>query len=266
MSEQCTIITPEEMWGFIQNEATLELKKEPVLSTYLYSTIIHHKNLKDILLNHLASKLGGATLEDRSWMKIISDAMDADESIISSACCDLQAIIHRDPANTGYMSSLLYYKGYHALQCYRVAHWYWQSGRHFLASFIQSRMSEVFNVDIHPAAKIGNCLFIDHAHGIVIGETAVLEDNVSLLHGVTLGGTGNEKGDRHPKIRHGVLIGAGAKILGNIEVAQGATIAASSVVLDDVPAHVTVAGIPAKIIGHPTSDEPALIMDHRLSD
>ena len=266
MKREIETLTEEELWQRIKIEADKELQAEPLLSTYIYSTILHHKSFADALLFHLSSKLGGSTLGDRSWMKIVSEAFNGDSSIQHSAMVDLQAIIQRDPANNGYMSSFLYYKGFIALQCYRVAHWHWHNGKVFLASFIQSRMSEVFSVDIHPAATIGKGIFVDHAHGIVIGETAVVEDDVSMLHAVTLGGTGNEKDDRHPKIRRGVLIGAGAKVLGNIEVAEGAKIAASSVVLSNVPAHATVAGVPAKIVGSAGEEDPAFNMDHTLSE
>ncbi len=259
-------LNPDKLWLEIEREAEQELENEPLLSTYIFSTVTYHKTFADVLMFHLASKLGGTTLADRNWMKIIADPLREDPKIVESACIDLQVISERDPACTGYVASLLYFKGYQALQCYRIANWYWRKGRKFLAMFIQSRMSEVFSVDIHPGAQIGTGIFLDHAHGIVIGETAVVEDNVSLLHAVTLGGTGNEKGDRHPKVRHGVLIGAGAKVLGNIEVNEGAIIAASSVVLEDVPAHVTVAGIPARITGHPRTDNPARDMDHRLTE
>jgi serine O-acetyltransferase len=158
----------------------------------------------------------------------------------------------------------LFFKGYHALQSYRAAHWLWQQGRECLALFLQNRISQVFDVDIHPGARIGRGVMIDHATGVVIGETVVLEDNVSMLHGVTLGGSGCGKGDRHPKIRAGVLIGVGAKILGNIEIGEGAKIGAGSVVLDAVAAHTTVAGVPAKLIGRPRGDEPSRDMDHHL--
>lgn len=177
---------------------------------------------------------------------------------------DIRAITERDPAATRFSEPLLYFKGFHALQTHRVAHWLWSEGRRELALFLQSRASEVFGVDIHPAARIGKGILVDHATGVVVGETAVVEDNVSILHEVTLGGTGKDCGDRHPKVRHGVLIGAGAKILGNVEVGEGAKIGAGSVVLEDVPAHATVAGVPAKVVGIAEGDEPARTMDHRL--
>ena len=184
--------------------------------------------------------------------------------IIAAALCDLQAVIQRDPASRGYSTPLLYFKGFHSIQAYRVAHFYWTTGRNSLALFLQSRISEVFAVDIHPGARLGKGLLFDHATSVVIGETAVIEDDFSMLHEVTLGGTGKIGGDRHPKIRRGVMIGAGAKVLGNIVVGEGAKIGAGSVVLKDVPPHTTVAGVPAKPVSMPEATFPALEMDQTL--
>jgi serine O-acetyltransferase len=156
----------------------------------------------------------------------------------------------------------LYFKGFHALQTHRIGHWLWNHGRESLALFFQNQMSVEFGVDIHPAARLGHGIMLDHATGVVIGETAVVGNNVSILQSVTLGGTGKDEGDRHPKIGDGVLISAGAKILGNIRVGDGAKVGAGSVVLENVPAHTTVAGVPARIVGRPSSDQPALEMDH----
>lgn len=257
---------PNDIWLTMRGEATREANQDPILAGYLYATILHHASFKDALLFHLASKLGGKTFDERCWMKILGDAIDQDESMIQSACYDLLAVKERDPACSGLASTMLFFKGFQSLQCYRIAHIYWKQKRNYLALLIQSRMSEVFDVDIHPAAVIGHGVFLDHAHGIVIGETAVVENNVSMLHGVTLGGTGKVSGDRHPKIREGVLISAGAKILGNIEVGHGATVAASSVVLTSVPPRVTVAGIPATVVGRPRSEQPALDMNLAIED
>ena len=196
--------------------------------------------------------------------ELISDAMSADPGITNAVRADLNAVRERDPAAHHYSRPFLFFKGFHALQTYRVAHWLWRHDREALALFLQSRCTEVFGVDIHPAARIGNGIMIDHATGVVVGETAVIEDDVSMLHGVTLGGTGKHQGDRHPKVRRGVLIGAGAGILGNVEIGEGAKIGAGSVVLTDVPPHVTVAGVPAVIVGAADSDMPALAMNHRL--
>ncbi|MDP9128589.1 MAG: serine O-acetyltransferase, partial [Pseudomonadota bacterium] len=191
---------------------------------------------------------------------------NADPAIVEAGQYDLIAITERDPAAKNILVPFLFFKGFRALQAYRVAHWLWRMERRTLASYFQSRISSCFVVDIHPAAVIGKGIMMDHAHGVVIGETAVVEDNVSFLHNVTLGGTGKEKGDRHPKIRSGVMIGAGAKILGNIEIGAGARVAAGSLVLKNVAPHVTVAGVPARIIGNAGCESPAQEMDQTLRD
>jgi serine O-acetyltransferase len=188
--------------------------------------------------------------------------MDDDASIREAIRNDLKAVVERDSACHELYIPFLYFKGFHSLQTHRVAHWLWTHGRESLALFFQNRMSTEFGVDIHPAARLGSGIMLDHATGLVIGETAVVGDNVSILQSVTLGGTGKDEGDRHPKIGDGVLISAGAKILGNIRVGAGAKVGAGSVVLEDVPEHTTVAGVPAKIVGKPLSDQPALDMDH----
>jgi serine O-acetyltransferase len=192
------------------------------------------------------------------------DALDADPSIGDAMRADVVAVHDRDPACNRYLEPLLYFKGFQAVQTHRMAHQLWKMDRRDFAYYLQSRSSVVYSVDIHPAARIGRGIFIDHAHGVVIGETAVVEDNVSLMQDVTLGGTGKETGDRHPKIRHGVLIGAGAKILGNIEIGHCSRVAAGSVVLHDVPPNRTVAGVPAKVVGYAGCEEPSRVMDHQL--
>ncbi len=196
--------------------------------------------------------------------EVIETALAAQPDILDAAAADICAVKERDPAVRYYSTPLLYLKGFHALQGYRVAHWLWQQGRHSLAVFLQNQISVVFSVDVHPAAQIGRGIMFDHATGIIIGETAVVEDDVSILQNVTLGGTGKEHGDRHPKIREGVMIGAGAKVLGNIEVGRGAKIGAGSVVLQPVPPHTTVAGVPAHEVGHPDCDKPSLDMNQGL--
>jgi serine O-acetyltransferase len=173
-------------------------------------------------------------------------------------------VVERDPAARGVAQPFLYYKGFHALEAYRVAHWLWSNGRNPLALHLQNRISEVLAVDIHPAARIGKGILIDHATSVIIGETAVVGDDVSMLHEVTLGGTGKESGDRHPKVGSGVLIGAGAKILGNIIIGEGSKIAAGSVVLKEVPPHATVAGIPARVVGKLMAVIPSHVMDQTV--
>lgn len=254
--------TADPIWETIREEVEKEARDEPMLASFLYSVVLNHGNLEDALSFHLATKLDSSTLGSTSLRDLIDEAFRNDETIAESLRQDISAVCSRDPACRGFSMILLYYKGYHALQSYRVAHYYWNNNRIALALYLQSRISEVFAVDIHPAAKIGKGILIDHATSVVIGETAVVEDNVSLLHEVTLGGTGKETGDRHPKIREGVLISAGAKILGNVEVGEGAKIGGGSVVLQDVAAHTTVAGVPAVVVGRPKSDRPALEMDH----
>ena len=194
------------------------------------------------------------------------EAYERDPGIVEIAEYDLKAVFERDPACKGYVQPFLFFKGFQALQTQRVAHWLWRQRRETIALYLQSRMSEVFQVDIHPATRIGSGVFVDHGTGIVIGETAVIGDEVSMLQGVTLGGTGAERGDRHPKIGKGVLLGAGAKVLGNISIGDYAKIASGSVVLKDVPAGCTAAGVPARLVNCPTCEEPARSMDHTLAD
>ena len=201
-----------------------------------------------------------------SEFRIVLDKSDKCPTIQDAIRKDLEATANRDPASHGISEPFLHYKGFHALESHRAAHWLWEQQRHVLACYLQSRISETFAVDAHPAARIGKGILIDHATGVVIGETAVIDDDVSMLHEVTLGGTGRETGDRHPKVRRGVLIGAGAKILGNVVIGEGAKVGAGSVVLKDVPPHSTVAGVPAEVIGRPVAETPALKMDHRLGD
>jgi serine O-acetyltransferase len=254
----------DPLWQSIRDEVAEDAEHEPVLASFLHATVLNHNSLEDALGFLLAGKLECSVLPAMLVRGLIVDAVQADPRIGRSIRTDIRAVGDRDPAAKRFSEPFLYFKGFHALQTHRVAHWLWHQGREALALFLQNRTSEVFGVDIHPAARIGDGILIDHATSVVIGETAVIEDNVSILHEVTLGGTGKASGDRHPKVRHGVLIGAGAKILGNVEVGRGAKVGAGSVVLEDVPPHCTVAGVPAKVIGTPNVAEPALEMDHRL--
>jgi serine O-acetyltransferase len=254
------------VWAQLRVEAMQIAAEEPLLASYLHASILHHDRIEDALSYHLAQKLGHGDLPALQLREVIREAYDADPAIGAAAARDMRVVRERDPACTTYLQPFLYFKGYGGLQAYRIAHWLWKQDRHILAYHLQSRVSELFAVDIHPAARIGGGVFIDHAHGIVIGETAVVEDDVSMLHSVTLGGTGKAGGDRHPKIRRGVMIGAGAKVLGNIEVGEGARIAAGSVVLEDVAPRCTVAGIPARPVGGECCEDviPALEMDQRF--
>lgn len=254
----------DPIWEKIREEVAREAQNEPILASYLHATILNHSSLEDALGFHLAGKLATHSLPAITLREVFDEAMEKSASIRSALRADIEAVMQRDPACRGYFEPLLYFKGLHALESYRVSHWLWEQGRTALALYLQNQISERFAVDIHPAARLGSAIFIDHGTGVVIGETAVVEDDVSMLQEVTLGGTGKEKGDRHPKVRRGVLIGAGAKILGNVEIGAGAKIGAGSVVLDPVPPHSTVAGVPAVIVGKPGVEEPALDMDHRL--
>ncbi|MBS0267010.1 MAG: serine O-acetyltransferase [Planctomycetes bacterium] len=253
--------TGDPIWTAIRAEAWSEEEREPLLRKYLRESILKSKRLEDALSSHLAAKLATESLYPMILQALIDHVWKESPEVTRALRADLQAIRDRDPASRGFLTPFLYFKGFHALQAYRIAHWYWNQERFLLASHIQSRISEVFGVDVHPAAKIGSGVLFDHGTAIVIGETTVIEDNVSLLHEVTLGGTGKETGDRHPKVRRGVLIGAGSKVLGNIEIGEGAKIGAGSVVLDPVPPHRTVAGVPAKIVGRTEVESPALEMD-----
>jgi serine O-acetyltransferase len=254
----------DPVWATIRTEVAREVEREPILASSLHATILRHNRLEEALSFHLAEKLGGPSLAEMLVREVIDEALCASPEIAESVRADLRAVKDRDPATETYSQPFLYFKGFQALQAYRIAHWLWEQKRKSLALFLQNRISQVFAVDIHPAARIGQGILIDHGTGVVIGETAVVENDVSMLHDVTLGGTGKETGDRHPKVRAGVLIGTGAKILGNVEIGTGAKIGAGSVVLTSVKPHCTVAGVPAKVVGKPCEDDPALTMDHRL--
>lgn len=254
------------VWAALRNEAYAAAKAEAALASLLAAVILNHKNLAGALSYQLARKLGDRELRAMSLREICEEAYASDPTLVDIAEADLKAVFERDPACKGYVQPFLFFKGFLALQTQRVAHWLWSEGRETIAFYLQSRMSELFQVDIHPATRIGRGVFIDHGTGIVIGETAVIGDDVSMLQGVTLGGTGAERGDRHPKIGTGVLLGAGAKVLGNLTIGDYAKIASGSVVLRDVPAGCTAAGVPARLVNCPTCEEPARSMDHTLAD
>jgi serine O-acetyltransferase len=254
------------VWAALRNEAQAAAMSESALASLLAAVILNHKSLGDALSYQLARKLGDQELRAMSLRDICEEAYQADPSIVEKAEYDLRAVFERDPACKGYVQPFLFFKGFLALQTHRVAHWLWHEGRETLAFYLQSRSSELFQVDINPATRIGRGVFIDHGTGIVIGETAVIGDDVSMLQGVTLGGTGAERGDRHPKVGRGVLLGAGAKVLGNITIGDYAKVASGSVVLKPVPAGCTAAGVPARLVNCPAGDEPAKSMDHTLAD
>jgi len=254
------------VWAALRNQAEHAAKAEPALASLLNAVILSHDNIADALTFQLARKLGDQEMRAMTAREFAADAFNSDPALIAAAEADLMAVFERDPACKGYVQPFLFFKGFLALQTHRVSHWLWNEGRETLAFYLQSRASEVFQVDINPAARIGSGVFIDHGTGIVIGETAVVGNDVSMLHGVTLGGTGAERGDRHPKIGNGVLLGAGAKVLGNITIGDYAKVASGSVVLKPVPPHCTAAGVPARIVNCPTCEEPARTMDHTLAE
>jgi len=264
MNASAPALLLDSLWETIRLQTRKQAECEPVLASFLYSTILNHDNFEAALSFHLANKLDSPALPAISVREVIEQAFAADPRIAQAVRADLLAVSERDSACCSLVTPLLFFKGFHALQSYRVANWLWRQGRNSLALFLQNRISAVFAVDIHPAARLGQGIMFDHATGIVIGETAVVEDNVSIMQSVTLGGTGKEAGDRHPKVRKGVLIGAGAKILGNIEIGECARIGAGSVVLKDVPARTSVAGVPAQIIGENLCGQPSREMDHLL--
>lgn len=253
------------LWQQIQQEAADVAAEEPVLASFLQVTVLKHDAILDALNFLLAQKLGCETISALTLHEVFEEAFAADSDMEDKVNCDILAIYNRDSACQNLFSTFLYYKGFHALQAWRAAHWLWLQGRQSLALVLQNLISVTFGVDIHPAAQIGRGIMFDHATGIVIGETAVVEDCVSILQSVTLGGTGKESGDRHPKVRRGVLIGPGAKILGNIEIGAGSKITAASVVLNNIPAHSVVAGVPAEVVGTIDIDAPAELMDQGLS-
>jgi serine O-acetyltransferase len=250
-----------QLWQSLRDEANHFSDKEELLSPYFHELVLKHASLEHALAAILADKLASTYVPRTRLQKEIDWVFEQSEEIRAAIKKDLLAITTRDPASRGVAEPFLHYKGFHSLEAYRVTHFLWYKRRHALASYIHSRVTEVFSVDIHPSAKIGSGIFIDHATGVVIGETAYIGDDVSLLHGVTLGGTGKEQGDRHPKVGNGVLIGAGTKILGNVRIGEGSKIGAGSVVLNNVPPHCTVAGVPARIVGYPRTKNPAFSMD-----
>jgi serine O-acetyltransferase len=255
----------DPLFARMRAEAEDTVRQEPEIAGFLFATILNHETLESAIVHRLAARLAHQEVPGDLIRQIYRDVIAHDTWIGEAFRADLVAVLDRDPACTRVIEPVLYFKGFHAIQTHRLAHALWKAGRRDIALYLQSRSSEVFQTDIHPAASIGKGVFLDHATGLVVGSTAVIEDNVSMLQDVTLGGTGKEGGDRHPKIRYGVLIGAGAKILGNIEVGHCARIAAGSVVLHAVPNNKTVAGVPARIVGEAGCAEPARSMDQILA-
>ena len=259
-----TLSTVDPVWARVREEAEAIAQREPELSSFIYATVLNHDRLEDAVVHRLADRLDHSALSGDLIRQMYDDVLRDDPDIGNAFRADMVAVYDRDPATTRFIDPLLYLKGFQALQTHRLAHWLWRHGRKDSAYYLQSRSSSVFQVDIHTAARIGSGVFLDHATGFVMGETALVEDDVSILHDVTLGGTGKENEDRHPKIRRGVMIGAGAKILGNIEIGHCARVAAGSVVVKPVPNNVTVAGVPAHEIGEAGCAEPSRTMDQML--
>jgi serine O-acetyltransferase len=256
----------DPVWARIRREAEVVVRQEPELSSFIYSSVLHHDNLEQVVVHRIAQRLDHPDVSGELIRQAYWDALEDTPALGDIFRADIVATYDRDPATNRFIEPVLYYKGFHAIQTHRLAHWLWGKGRKDFAYYLQSRASAVLNCDIHPAARIGRGIFLDHASGLVVGETAAIDDDVSMLHDVTLGGTGNEAGDRHPKIGRGVMVGAGAKILGNIEVGHCARIAAGSVVVKPVPHNTTVAGVPAKVIGESGCAEPSRTMDQMLND
>ncbi|EEE46238.2 MULTISPECIES: serine O-acetyltransferase [Roseibium] len=260
------VMKHDPVWQQLRDEAQAMVAAEPALSSFVYETVLNHDSLEEAVVHRLGDRLGrdivSASLIRQTYLEALADEPELAEIFR----VDIVAVFDRDPACFRYLEPVLYFKGFHGLQTHRLANWLWRKGRKDFALYLQSRCSEVFQIDIHPAVPVGRGIFIDHGTGIVVGGTAVIEDDVSILQGVTLGGTGKEDGDRHPKIRHGVLLGAGANVLGNLEIGHCSRIASGSVVLTDVPANTTVAGVPAKIVGKAGCPEPARSMNQLLGE
>ena len=254
----------DPLWQTLRDEIIRLSDKEELLTPYFHEFVLKHDSLVKALSALLAAKLASPQVAAITLSKELERIFSHSEKVKAAIAKDLQAIAARDPAARGIAEPFLHYKGFHSLEAYRASHALWNEKRYPMAYYLHNRIAEVFGVDIHPAAKIGSGVFIDHATGVVIGETASVGDDVSMLHGVTLGGTGKEQGDRHPKVGNGVLIGAGAQILGNVAIGEGSKIGAGSVVLEPVPPHSTVAGVPARIVGHPKTRRPALSMDQSI--
>jgi serine O-acetyltransferase len=260
------VADPAELWQVLRIEAQDAARGEAMLARFLDLSVLERPNFGSALAGLLARKLAEPHMPYEALEEVVLEALAGDPCILGATAADLAAVRNRDPASGSYLTPFLYYKGFHSLQWHRIGHYLWEHRRQDLAHFLQSRVSEVFAVDIHPAVPVGRGVFIDHATGLVVGETSVIGNDVSILHEVTLGGTGKERGDRHPKVQDGVLLSAGAKVLGNITLGRNAKVGAGSVVLHDVPPCATVAGIPARIVGWCREMAPALAMDQMLPD
>ena len=264
MPTENNIVT--EVWEQIQVSTKRMVKECPVLEKLGESVVFNSPTFQTALAKVLSRYNNDTAITTDQLFDLFESVYSKSSEIIEAAAYDITAVLSRDPAATDIAYPFFHFKGYHALQTYRISHFLWTHGQKDTAVFLQSRSSLLYSVDIHPAAIIGKGILLDHAHSIVIGETAVIEDNVSMLHEVTLGGNGKDRGDRHPKVQQGVVIGAGAKILGNMKIGKNSSIAAGSVVLQNVEEHTTVAGVPAKLVGQAKHATPSMAMDHTLPE
>jgi serine O-acetyltransferase len=262
---RASIESLDPIWSSVRKEAAEIVRDDPLLTAFIHACVLNHDSLENAVAHRIAQRLDHADYPSEHIVNDFKAMARHDQTWGGVARADMQAFHERDPACTRFIEPLLYFKGFHAIQTHRLAHWLLAHGRKDTALYLQSRSSVVFQTDINPAAIVGRGLFLDHATGLVVGETARIGDDVSILHGVTLGGTGKAGGDRHPKIGNGVLIGAGAKVLGNIHVGQCSRIAAGSVVLKDVPERATMAGVPARVVGEAGCSDPARTMDQMLA-
>jgi serine O-acetyltransferase len=258
--------TVDPIWFEVKREAEEIVRSEPAMASFVFGTVLNHDRLEDAIVDRIAQRLDNQVVSAELIRCGFEQALEEDQSLGEVMRSDIAAFYDRDPACDRYIEPVLYFKGFHAIQTHRLAHFLFKKGRKDFAYYLQSRSSEVFQTDINPAVPMGRGIFLDHATGLVVGQTAVIEDDVSILQDVTLGGTGKETGDRHPKVRRGVLIGAGAKILGNIEIGACSKIASGSVVLRSVPRNTTVAGVPARVVGQAGCAEPARTMDQQLAE
>ena len=255
----------DPIWSSIRQEAEEAIGNETLLGAFMHSSLLNHQTLEQAVAHRVAERLDHADVPADLIRHAFADLAEQDKDFGTTIRVDIQATYDRDPACHRYLEPVLYFKGFHAIQAHRLAHWLHTQGKRDMALYLQSRSSSVFQTDINPAAKIGKGIFLDHATGLVVGETAIIGDDVSILHSVTLGGTGKEGSERHPKIGNGVLIGAGAKILGDIKIGHCSKIASGSVVLAEVPPKKTVAGVPAKVVGDSGCAEPSRAMNQLLS-
>lgn len=256
--------TEKKIFAEVQQTAASICKTDPLLVRLMNEVVLSRSDLWEVVATRVARKLGLGAIDESEIYSSFLDIFRSDESICAKIIADIIAIKSRDPACSSYLDPIMYFKGFHAITTHRAASKLWHEGKKHSAYYLQSLSSDIFGVDIHPAASFGGGIMLDHGTSFVAGETSVVDDNVSILHEVTLGGTGNEVGDRHPKIHSGVLIGAGAKLIGNITIGKCAKIGAGSVVLDDVPPHTTVAGVPARPISSTIEAEPAIKMNQKL--